>query len=142
MEYRFATNDDLELLAHWNGQLINDEGHWNPASQQELVRRLAEWLQQDYEAIIFSDNEQDVAYALYREGSEEVYLRQFFVRRDQRRKGLGGKAIRSLKAGVWPPNKRINVAALVGNPSAIAFWRAVGFSDYALTLSMAPDERT
>ena len=27
MQYRPANNDDLDLLAEWNHQLIRDEGH-------------------------------------------------------------------------------------------------------------------
>jgi len=50
-----------------------------------------------------------------------VYLRQYFVARDFRRRGIGGQAIPVLAEEVWP---------------ALEFWRAVGFVDYLITLEM------
>ncbi len=36
----------------------------------------------------------------------------------------------------WRPGKRVTVSVLVSNTVGLAFWRAVGFHDYALTLEM------
>ena len=38
MEYRFATDSDLDLLAEWNHQLIRDEGHRNPMLKRLRLR--------------------------------------------------------------------------------------------------------
>ena len=79
-----------------------------------------------------------MAYALYREGSDEVYLRQLFVRRDKRRTGLGRRAIGILRQSIWPCQKRLTVEVLCQNAAAIRFWRAMGYQDYSLTLEIAP----
>jgi predicted acetyltransferase len=81
-----------------------------------------------------------VAYALYREEPEELYLRQLFVARHQRRKGIGRTAVEILRAQIWPKNKRLTVSVLVQNTAAVAFWRAVGYQDYSLTLESLPVE--
>jgi predicted acetyltransferase len=65
-----------------------------------------------------------------------VYLRQYFVARDFRRRGIGGQAIRVLAEEVWPADKRIKVNVLIWNRPALEFWRAVGFVDYLITLEM------
>jgi hypothetical protein len=75
MEYRFATEADLDLLASWNHQLIQDEGHRNPMTPQELRERMKGWLKREYRAIIFSLESEAVAYALYKGNETEVYLR-------------------------------------------------------------------
>ena len=96
------------------------------------------WLASEYRAVIFEEGGEVVAYALYREQPEEIYLRQFFVVRHRRRQGLGRRAVEILRSEVWPTTKRLTVDVLVANPSGIAFWRAVGYTDYALTLEILP----
>jgi hypothetical protein len=66
MEYNFATEHDLDLLAEWNHQLIRDEGHRNPMNVHELWYRMAGWLAGEYQAVIFKDKIEPLAYALYR----------------------------------------------------------------------------
>jgi len=140
MDYRFATEDDLDLLAEWNHQLIRDEGHRNPMDVPQLRERMRGWLAEEYRAVMFTVDAVPVAYALYRESENEVYLRQFFVDRGHRRQGLGREAIRLLQAELWPTDKRWTVEVLTDNVPAVAFWRAVGYADYCLTLEMLPAE--
>ena len=65
-----------------------------------------------------------------------MYLRQYFVARDFRRRGIGGQAIRVLAEEVSPADKRVRVNLLIWNRPALEFWRAVGFVDYLITLEM------
>ena len=141
MNYRRATLTDCALLAELNQQLIADEGHRNAMTLPELERRMRGWLTSDYAALLFEEAGAVVVYCLYREEAEEVYLRQFFVVRDRRRRGIGRYAFRILRSKIWPRNKRLTVDALVGNTGAIAFWRVVGCRDYALTLEILPDTK-
>ena len=138
--FRRATLDDCRLLAELNHQLIRDEGHRNKMTVPELEQRMRGWLQTEYAAVIFEDKSEVVAYALYREQPEELYLRQLFVVRNQRRQGIGRKAIEILRTQLWPKDKRLTVSVLVNNPAAVAFWRAVGYRDYSLTLEILPIE--
>jgi GNAT superfamily N-acetyltransferase len=134
MDYRFATFSDCSQLAAMNHQLIRDEGHRNPMTVAELEDRMRDWMAGEYRAVIFERNGRQVGYALYRDESEFVYLRQFFVCRDLRRQGIGRAAIDWLRANVWHGVARVRLEVLVGNASGIAFWRALGFRDYALTM--------
>ena len=136
LEHRTATSGDVSILARMNQQLIEDEGHRNSMNLTELETRTRSMLDGDYTATLFELHDQEVAYALWREEPEWVYLRQFFVARDYRRCGIGRQAIRDLGNELWPAGKRIRVNALIGNRPALEFWRAVGFTDYLITLEM------
>ncbi len=134
MNYRFAAASDAAILAGMNHQLIRDEGHRNAMTAAELEDRMRGWLGGEYRAVIFERNGQPAGYALFRNDPEFVYLRQFFVCREKRRQGIGRAAMRWLLANVWNGAARVRLEVLVGNAAGIAFWRALGFSDYALTM--------
>jgi predicted acetyltransferase len=68
----------------------------------------------------------------------EVSMRQFFVVRTRRRHGIGRSAMQSLLSDIWPRTKRRTVSVLVHNTSGVAFWCAMGYQDYALTLEIMP----
>lgn len=138
MEYRTAHLDDLDLLAEWNHQLIQDEAHRNPMTVSQLRDRMQEWISTDYSAIIFNQNGEPVAYALFREKESEIYLRQLFVKRGSRNQGIGREAIRLLRDDIWPRSKRLTVDVLSHNTRGIAFWHSVGFRDYCLTMEVMP----
>ena len=141
MNYRFAAESDLDLLAEWNRQLIRDEGHRNAMTLAQLRERMAEWLENEYQAVLFYFGAEPLAYALYTERDEHIYLRQLFVSRSRRRQGIGGEAVAILREQIWPAGKRLTVEVLTANKPAIAFWRSAGYNDYALTLEIMPGER-
>jgi predicted acetyltransferase len=143
MTFRLATLNDCPLLAKMNHQLLQDEGHRNRfMTLPQLEERMRGWLSAEYRAVIFENDGDIVAHALYREQPDEIYLRQLFVARDRRRQGLGRRAIEILRSDIWPKNKRLTVDVLLRNTSAIAFWRAVGYKDYCLALEILPDSST
>jgi GNAT superfamily N-acetyltransferase len=138
MTFRSATLDDCPLLAGLNHQLIRDEGHRNQMTVPELEQRMRGWLAGEYRAVIFEDGGDMVAYGLYQEQTELIYLRQLFVVRHRRRQGLGRCAVEILRSQVWPKDRRLTVEVLVANQSGVAFWRSVGYTDYALSLEILP----
>jgi len=138
VNFRRATLNDCALLAELNHQLIRDSGHRNPMTVPELEQRMGGWLQSEYKAVLFEYGNETVAYALYRELAEEIYLRQLFVIRDRRRQGIGRQAIEILRLQIWPKDKRLTVEVLVENAGAVAFWGSVGYSDYSLMLEILP----
>ena len=140
MTYRRATSADCPLLAELNHQLILDEEHRNPMSVPQLEQRMRGWLESEYVAILFEDRGKVVAYALYREQPDEIYLRQLYVVRHRRRQGLGKQAMHLLRSEIWPKTKRLTVEVLVANTAAVAFWRAVGYRDYSLKLEIVPKD--
>ncbi len=133
MDYRTAGEADLPLLAELNQQLIHDEGHSNSMSVTELENRMRAWLVQAYTAVLFLNEGIVVGYALYRSDNAGIFLRQFFICRDQRRKSHGRDAMDLLLGRVWPAGCTVTLEALCANQAAIDFWRALGFEDYALT---------
>jgi GNAT superfamily N-acetyltransferase len=137
LTWRNATDNDLGLLADWNHQLIRDEGHRNPMTVAQLEARMKGWLQDEYQAIVFSEGE-PVGYALYKKDNGLIHLRQFFVRSDRRRNGIGRSAFAILRQQAWPSDVRLTVDVLCQNPGGIAFWRSLGYQDYCLTLEIMP----
>jgi predicted acetyltransferase len=139
MKFQRATSKDCGLLAEMNHQLIRDEGHRNPMTVAQLQERMTGWLAEGYSAVLFRDGKDVVAYALYDEQPEKIYLRHLFVVRHRRREGIGRKVIETLRTEIWPTNKRLTVDVLVHNTPTVAFWRAMGYRDYALTLEILPE---
>ena len=132
-----AADSDISLLAEWNHQLIRDEGHRNAMTVEQLADRMRTFLREGYRAVLFCHQE-PLGYALFRRDSDAIYLRQFFVRRDQRRRGIGRASFAILRRDIWPNDIRLTVDVLSHNESAIAFWRGVGYRDYCLTMEIMP----
>src|SRR5262245_30194465 len=109
MRYRQATSADTALLAELNRQLIDDEGSGHQAALSDLTTHIKHWLTTDHKAALFEQDDQIVAYAIYREQPDAVYLRQFFVDRRYRRQGIGRRAIQLLLSEVWPHKRRVVV---------------------------------
>ena len=142
MTFRPATIDDCSLLAELNHQLIRDEGHRNRMTVAELEQRMRGWLASEYRAVLYQDGGEVIAYALFREQPEEIYLRHLFVVRHRRSQGIGRRAVEILRSQVWPKTKRLTVDVLVANERGVAFWREVGYTDYCLSLEILPDNPT
>ena len=134
LTFRHATLDDAALLTELNQQLIQDEGHRNRMTFAELEGRMRTWLKTDYQAVLFEQAAEIVAYAVYRPEQGATYLRQFFVKRQRRRQGIGRAAMRLLLHKIIAPGARVYLDVLVDNSPARQFWRSIGFKDYALTL--------
>ena len=144
LTFRPATRDDCPKLAELNHQLIRDEGHPNPMTLPDLEQRLRNWLAGEYQAVIYEQAGEVVAYALYREQPTEIYLRQLFVVRHHRREGVGRRAVEILHTQIWPKTKRLTVEVLSANHPGVAFWRQVGYKDCGRTancllLEIVPD---
>jgi ribosomal protein S18 acetylase RimI-like enzyme len=135
MRFRFASPADVPALAAMNEQLIRDEGHHNQMTLPELERRMADFLQRGYSAVLFENPGAATAgYALYRVEPEYAYLRQFFVAHEHRRRGIGRAAFTWLRENPWRNRPRIRLEVLVGNQRGIRFWRSIGFQDYCLIM--------
>jgi predicted GNAT family acetyltransferase len=142
MQWRLATGEDARLLAELNHQLIADEGHRNPMSVAELEQRMRVWLSSEYQAVLFHEKANILAYALFREDeSGRTHLRQFFVARHLRRRGIGRDAFRLLRTEVLPIDRRIVLEVLTANAVARSFWTAHGFRDYATTFELDPVQK-
>jgi len=142
LAFRWATADDCDRLGAWNRELIDDELHDNPMNARELADRMRGWLAAEFRAVIFEQRGVPVAYALFREIPEGMHLRQFFVVRTERRRGIGTGALALLRLHVFAPDKRVLVEAMERNFGGLAFWRSMGFVDRYVGLELAASPRT
>ncbi|MGW3496022.1 GNAT family N-acetyltransferase [Streptomyces sp. NPDC001020] len=124
------------MLAALNEQLIEDQGHENPMRGQQLADRMHGWLAGEYTAALGTVDHAPAFYALWRTDEDGgIHLRQFFVARDFRRRGLGRAAIKTLRDEYWPA-RRVALDVLIHNERGISFWRSLGFEDYAIEMRL------
>ena len=140
---RPADEADLPLLAQMNKRLIEDEGSRNPMSLDQLADRMQGWLLGDWEVRMLATDAGVAGYAVYRTRHDEyfpdqpvVYLRQFYIEREMRGRGLGTAAFRALAAEHIPPDSRVVIDVLASNPRGYDFWRRVGFDPYCTTMHL------
>jgi GNAT superfamily N-acetyltransferase len=134
MIVRQGDPSDSAILALLNQELIRDEGHHNRMSLAELESRMKEWLTSEYAAHLFELNTAVIGCALYRRDTDCIYVRQFFIRSEYRRRGHGRYAFEWLAKHVWTDTRRLRLEVLVQNHVGIAFWRSLGFADYCITM--------
>jgi GNAT superfamily N-acetyltransferase len=134
---RAARLDDVTLLAALNRQLIEDQRHHSTATDADLADRMGRWIAGDaYEVALVEERGEPVAYGVWRDDEDGIYVRQFFVVRHRRRAGVGREAFARLSSawGAAP----VKLDALVHNERGLAFWRALGFRDYSVILARDP----
>jgi GNAT superfamily N-acetyltransferase len=136
LNHRPANENDLDLLAIWNKQLIEDEDHDNSMTVARLRERLSDWLKGDYQVFVFSKTSTPSAYAVFQDRDDHIYLRQFFVDRAQRRCGIGKEALAILKNCILPGTKSVMVEVMAWNQRGRAFWEASGFSPRYIGLEL------
>jgi predicted acetyltransferase len=124
-----CTISDINILAEMNKQLIEDENDNNLLSMDiiGLKNRMTEFLNNGYRAYLFFVNNVIVGYALCDMTKEPKYLRQFFIKREVRRKHYGKTAFEILlkKIGI----KEIEIDVLIWNETGIKFWESIGFKE-------------
>ena len=116
----------VEELSELNRRLIEDEHHPNPMNVQQLAQRMTRWLQDEYTCYLATEDGKAIAYCLYREDREYYYLRQLFVERAHRRKGIAAKLLDWMYQNVWA-DKKVRLDVLAHNEEAIEFYNAYGF---------------
>lgn len=132
-----AGRAEAELLATLNFQLDEDEPHPYPLPRPALAERMARWIETgEYEVLLFRRGDRVIGYAAWRAEDRGAYLRHFFICRDQRRQGWGRAAMKLLRRDVFPKDRPVQIEAAIGNTGGIAFWRAIGFADFGLSMEL------
>ena len=130
LKIRVCTDDELDLLAVLNKQLIEDEQNDNKMNLEQLRERMQGFIHSDYRAYLFENGSETIGYALVDHTRKPIYLRQFFICRDVRRKGYGQTAFKKLlnllKAEI------IDIEVMSWNARGIGFWRAMGFKNRSI----------
>ena len=132
-----AKRAEVPLLAELNRQLDEDEPHPYPLPPTALDERMARWIETgEYEVLLFRRGKHVAGYTAWRMEDRGVYVRHFFICRDQRRQGLGRAAMKLLCRDVFPKDAPIQTDAVIGNKGGIAFWHAIGFRDFGLSMEL------
>ena len=126
MEIVRAKLTDADILAELNKDLIEDEQHPNPMSISQLTERMREWLTTDYICYMAKEKGSIVAYCLYRNDGVHYYMRQLYVDRVHRRKGIATQLLDWLSENVWT-DKKVRLDVLAHNEAAVAFYKRYGF---------------
>ena len=92
----------------------------------QLTQRMREWLATDYICYIAKENGHIVAYCLYRDDGDYYYMRQLYVDRAHRRKGIATRLLDWLYENVWT-DKKVRLDVLAHNEDAVAFYKRYGF---------------
>jgi len=137
--YRQASLADLEVLTGFNNAgLQRDQGSPQPLAEAALRQRMADWLSRgDYQAILAERDGQPLGYGLYRLEDTVIFLRHLYVVPEVRRQGLGRAFYRHLRNDLWPAGWPVQLKVLAANKHGQAFWAALGFETYSLTLRQA-----
>lgn len=132
MQIQKCTMIDVTKLALLNKQLIEDEKSDNPMNIHELESRMKEFLETDYSAFFFIEDSQIIGYALIRHISNPMYLRQFFIDRNYRKKHYGTQAFQMLLQ--YLDIKEIDLEVLPWNENGLAFWKHCGFNETCISM--------
>jgi len=116
---------DIPELTIMNQMLIEDEKAETSLDLAYLQERMTEFIMSDYKAFLFSIENKTVGYALCNVKKTPIYLRQFFICREERRKGYGKQAFQALLDYIGIDE--INIDVYVWNKAGIAFWESLGF---------------
>ncbi len=63
-----------------------------------------------------------------------IFVRQFFVQRAYRRRGIGRRAFEQITEQYFPSDARVMLDVLATNSEALRFWEDLGFTRYATSL--------
>lgn len=149
IDLRRAVVQDCDLLGSMNLELIRDEGSHDPLSPLELSERMRRWLKSGWEALLIVVNKVVVGYILYQVRTDgrdpdqcAVYIRQYFIKRTFRSKGIGQAAFQQIQADYLPSDAALAVDVLASNPGARRFWERLGFVSDAGSLHLEKRRRT
>ena len=126
MEIVKAELTDADVLAKLNKHLIEDEQHPNPMNIVQLTERMREWLATDYICYVVKEKGHIIAHCLYRDDDEHYYMRQLYVDRAHRRKGIATQLLDWLYGNVWT-DKKVRLDVLAHNEDAVSFYKRYGF---------------
>ena len=140
IEIKECTLDDVSLLANMNQLLIIDEKAENTMDLPQLEGRMADFLMSEYSAFFFLSESAIIGYALCNMNKSPIYLRQFFIGREERRKGYGTQAFQCLLA--YLKANELDIDVYVWNRAGIHFWDTLGFEQRFINMRYKnPDYR-
>lgn len=136
---RICDDEDLDLLAEMNKQLIEDEKHDNKLNICELRERMSDFIHTEYNAYIFEKDGEVIGYALINFKRDPLYLRHFLIHRNALRQNYGTEAyhqlLKTLKTDV------IDIEVMVWNERGKRFWASLGFKERSIYMRYNREEK-
>lgn len=125
MKLKRASGKDLSALVTMNIELREDEKATGSMSEARLRARMNRWLgSNSYDVFLLVGEGATLGYALVDHAKKPVYLRHFYIKRDQRRRGYGTEALNLLIAKC---GGALELDVNSWNSGAIAFYEKFGF---------------
>ena len=87
---------DLELLSGMYKELAEDECTDDPKTDGQYYENMRKFLDTTDQAYVFKENGNIIGYALIITDRNPLYMRHFFICRNERRKGYGTLAFKLL----------------------------------------------
>ncbi|GHT10774.1 hypothetical protein FACS189426_11660 [Bacteroidia bacterium] len=127
-----ASQKDCSELAFFNKSLAEDGGSNNIMTRDELELRMHQLISNGYLAFIFEVENEHIGYALIDNNKNPVFVRQFFVAKQFRRKGYGKMAFNQLVA--FLNVDKIDLTVLYSNKVGYEFWKNCGLLPYEISM--------
>ena len=107
----------------------------------EFEDRFREWLNgTEWQTNLFRDSKQILGYSVHRlqkdyyfPDEEIIYLRQFYIERHLRDRGLGRLAFETLRKACFR-DRKVFLDVLETNPGGREFWQKLGFDPYLTSM--------
>jgi ribosomal protein S18 acetylase RimI-like enzyme len=125
MKLQKATIDDVKELAYLNHELMIAEDYDQKKPLDELIPRMKNFLQRDYEAYFVMDQGEKIGYILINISTTPLYIRQFYILPQYQRKGYGQQTIKMIQ-DIYD-TKTFDVEVMAWNEVGLRFWKKVGF---------------
>ena len=138
MEIKEAVFNDIPVLAIMNQSLIEDEKADTDLTISQLEKRMEGFISGVYKAFLFDVAGDTVGYALCDMSKNPPYLRQFYICRNERRKGFGKLAFDALL--VHLRIKEIDLDVYAWNTGGVAFWERLGFERRYINMRFRKDK--
>ena len=140
---RGADLNDVPLLGKMNSRLVDDQGTDNTWPLSKYEERFREWLQKGpWQVDVILEKGQIAGYAIYQLRADYFYpeqpvifVRQFYIEREHRRRGLGRAAFQDLIDKRFPEGyDAIALDVMAANTGGQQFWTKLGFATYFVAM--------
>lgn len=136
LSYQHADESHVPELARMHGALLAQQGVNATYEETELETRIANFLAQEYQAVLFSWGERTVGYALYRVYPRYAYIRHFYLERGVSKKLRVEDAFSLLRREELSDYASIRLDVPESAKESLARWESIGFRPRSIRLEL------
>lgn len=138
---------DFPLLGRMNRQSLDDQGHRNAMTAEQLEERFALFAEQCWSIDLFVLEDEVIGYALHRyeadplePSGQRIHLRGYYIVKDRRLTDAPRLAFQALVKERYRPGERIYLEAIENNPGGKLFWARNGFTPFSTIMEYLIDD--